>query len=140
MKFYIASSSKFIDDVKWIAKKLEKAGHTCTREWWKTYVKDKKEFESCTDIEFYQNPLIKLIEKLDFQAIDNADIVIIFNQNAKPLTGALIELGYAVAKKKIVITMGEMKRSAMIASCIHVHNSEQLLSIFETAHINLGGN
>lgn len=129
LKIYIGSSSKFIKQCNELSEKLEnKLDAIITRKWWKHYIKDKPEFEGMTDIEFYFHPQPKTICELDFKAIRDADIVIIYNENQYKLTGAMIELGYGLALNKITYLVGKFKRSSMLATCIFTEDQDALIN------------
>ena len=118
---YIGSSSKFVDECEKVAKLVSSMGFTITRKWWSHYVKDSPEYpKDMDDRDFYDDPAIKFICEADFQAIREADLVIIATFEDYKLTGGDIELGYALALGKPVIVYGKHKRSAMIARTIHI--------------------
>ena len=118
-KFYIASSSAFIDECKELASKLEGKGVTITRKWWNEYVKgNTPELDNLTDQEWYDHPRIQKIKSADFEAIKEAEALILISHYPKALTGALVEVGYALALNKPVFVIGELKKSAMFTDCL----------------------
>lgn len=131
---YIASSAKFADKCERLAINLENMFEVViTRKWWDHYVKENPEFKKYTALEFYQDPQVQMIRFLDFKAVRESDVIIVLVENEYKLTGALIELGYALALNKIVIVYGKAKKSAMLSSCIHVFNLNELHQIFKRA-------
>lgn len=127
---YIASSSKFIEECEHLADLLlQEFEFYITRRWWDHYIKDTPDFQDYSDQEFYAHPQVQMIRELDFNAIDNADLVIIIVKDQYKLTGALVECGYALAKGKLVIFLGQAKKSAMISGCIHVKDIDQLFQL-----------
>lgn len=132
--FYIASSSNFADKCQDLSIGLETTfGLKNTRKWWQHYIKDKPEFENHSALDFYNEPQVQMIRELDFRAVKEADLVIVYVENEYKLTGALVELGFALALDKIVIVFGLAKKSAMISSCIHVMTKDQLFEIIKRA-------
>jgi len=132
MKIYIASSSRFIDDCEILADQLKAdLKFTITRKWWDHYIKDEPQFTNISDMEFYANPQVEMIRELDFKAVREADMVVIITRDEYKLTGALIELGYALALGKPVFLLGQFKRSAMISGCVMVSNKDQLIEAFK---------
>ncbi len=131
-KIYIASSSKFIEECKKLSNLLEtRFNIQITRKWWEYYISDKEEFTFLTRKEFNSEPIIQMIRDLDFKAIRQADLVIIYGKDFHKLTGAMIECGYAIAHKKIVIILGEIKRCTMLSGCIHVNNRAELFELIK---------
>lgn len=131
-KVYIASSSKFIEDCILLADLLEtRFNIQITRKWWEYYIKDKPEYKNFTDKEFYGDPIVQMIRELDFKAVRDADLIIILVKNNHKPTGAMIECGYAIALQKIVVFLGEIKRSAMISGCIHINYNSDLFDLIK---------
>ncbi len=131
---YIGSSSKFAEKCQDLAVNLSDIFNiNITRRWWQHYVKDKPEYENHSALDFYKDSQVQMIRELDFRAVKEADLVIILVENEYKLTGALIELGYALALNKIVIVYGKAKKSAMLSSCIHVFDEKQLFEIIKRA-------
>lgn len=129
MKVYIASSSNFTDQCEVISDVLkEEFGYETTRKWWKHYIKNEDKFKKMTDAEYYAHPEARFVAELDFMAIDEADIVIIYLEDYYKLTGAMIEMGYAFKAGKPVFVVGKMKRSSMTTRCIHVDTPEELIN------------
>lgn len=121
-RVYIASSSNFVEDCEELTELLEGTfGLRITRKWWGHYVKDTKDYPTTMpDKEFYVDAQVQLIRELDLKAVRDADLVICLVKDRYKLTGALVEVGYALALNKPVIIFGRAKRSAMLSSCIHV--------------------
>lgn len=135
MKFYIASSSKFIDKCKQVSLLFEKNNFVNTRKWWNHYILESYN-KLNNDKEFYSQPSLQIVRELDFKAVKDADIVIIVVEDRYKLTGALVELGFALALNKIVLVYGKIKRSAMFSSCIHLESSDELLNFIEKTKTN----
>lgn len=130
-KIYIASSQALMATCEHLAEDLEqKFGVTITRKWWEHYVRDKPDFMELTDREFYSHPQVQFIREMDFKAVTDADLVIIISHLDYKPTGSLIECGYALRSGIPVIIWGEIKRSSMLSSCIHITgDSKELLDI-----------
>ena len=56
-----------------------------------------------------------MVKERNFKGIDKADVLILVCPSDKPkkFNGANIELGYAIGKGKIVMSVGLLERSAM---------------------------
>ena len=131
---YIASSNKFTEKCQELAVSLSDMFNiNITRRWWQHYVKDKPKYENYVAMDFYKDSQVQMIRELDFKAIREADLVIILVENEYKLSGALVELGYALALNKIVVVYGKAKKSAMLSSCIHVFDENQLFEIIKRA-------
>jgi len=129
---YIASSSKFIEECEKVSILIEEMDFVVTRKWWKHYIKDSPNYpKTMPDNDFYNDPSVKFISALDFHAVEQADLVIVITFDEYKLTGAEIELGYALALGKPVIILGKHKRSAMISSCIRVETLTELQRVLE---------
>ena len=127
INFYIASSYLFKVDCIELSRVLEEQ-FICEvlEKWWNWY--HDNEIQHIVDCDFYNLPEIKQALVNDFKAIDDSDIIIVVVKDRTRLDGALIELGYALAKKKTVIIYGKIKKSAMLSSCIHVDNHYDLFT------------
>lgn len=112
MKIYLASKFNLKDDVQYLSNLLEEEGHEITVKWWE---KDfKKEFGEISDDEWYTLPDIESVCSRNFRGIDEADVVILIaSLEAQKFNGANIEMGYALAKGKKVMSIGKIERSAM---------------------------
>lgn len=127
-KVYIASSSAFINECKDLSSRLEKKGVTITRKWWNEYVKgNTPELDELSDFDWYKHPRIQKIKSADFEAIKEAEALILISHYPKALTGALVEVGYALALNKPVFVIGELKKSAMFADCLFFVDYRQFL-------------
>lgn len=137
-KFYIASSSKFMSDCEKMAYVLEeKYNGYITRKWWVDYIRDGPRFKDMPALEFYAHPQVQSVNTFDFEAIKEADYVIVLTSQADyKLTGALVELGYATALGKPVFVIGQLKRSAMFAHCIHFKNANEFFEIMNRGQFN----
>ena len=64
---------------------------------------------------WYNHPDVVAISKKNFDAIDEADAVLLVCPDDLPIrfNGANIEVGYAIAKGKPVYSIGKLQRSAM---------------------------
>lgn len=130
IKVYIGSSSNFKKECEELALNLRLAGEVeITRAWWNFYIKEETKFKEMTDLGFYAHVEPSLVGDLDLLAIDQADIVVIYAHDSYKMTGAEVELGYALGKGKPVYVVGQIKRSAMHARCIHT-DVDSLIAAF----------
>jgi len=111
MKVYIASSFKLTEKVICIANILRERGFKITQYWWE---KNYKEMEIYGEA-WYNHPDVVAISKKNFDAIDEADVVLLVCPDTIPIrfNGANIEVGYAIARGKPVYSIGKLQRSAM---------------------------
>jgi len=129
---YIASSSRYRAECQKLATLLEiEFGITITRKWWQYYFKDYPEYKEMTPTDFYSRPVVQMIRELDFKAVEMADVIIIINKDDYKPTGALVEVGYALALQKIVIFLGKIKRCTLLSGCIHITTREELFELIE---------
>ena len=140
-KAYIGASYSSLEMCQDLTTELEGRGIEITRKWWETYVKGQdQELDSLSDEYWYAHPRVQEIRTEDFAAIEKADIVIIIANYPEPLTGALVELGYALALDKKVIIVGVIKKSAMFSSCIIVSSPYELFELLEYSECEFCGN
>lgn len=111
MRVYIASSFDNKVVVEAVADVMMDAGHTVTVVWWTTDFKTA--LGEMPDEEWYRHPKIASVRWRNFLGIDDADALIIVSPKKRKYNGANVELGYAIAKKKIVVAYGELERCAM---------------------------
>ena len=113
MKIYLASSFSLKDSVEEVKRHLINGGHTITVEWWHTDFKESLGILS--DKNWYATDDIKHICQRNFNGIDIADAVILIapKEGTKKFNGANIEIGYAIAKGKRVLSIGNIERSGM---------------------------
>jgi len=136
MQYYIASSMELVEQVKKLAYDLVGEGffevNHITRKWWKDYHNEVGQVSQLKDSEILNTPLYRTLGEADFKAIDDADIVILVSDKDVPMNGALVEVGYALAKSKIVYILGTLpKYTAMLTRCIYVKTKEELLKLLE---------
>ena len=129
MKVYIASSFKLIEKVIYIANILREHGFEITQYWWE---RDYKKMEIYGEA-WYNHPDVKRISKKNFDAIDEADVVLLVCPDTIPIcfNGANIEVGYAIAKGKPVYSIGKLQRSAMYVSVKRLNNIDEFLKEVE---------
>jgi nucleoside 2-deoxyribosyltransferase len=110
---YLASSFDLKEKVQQISDILESKGIVITRKWW--FTDYKIAFGEIPDEEWYRREKVRWLSQENFKAIDQADAVILVCPNDSPhnFTGANIEVGYAIAKNKRVLSVGALGRSAM---------------------------
>lgn len=113
MKVYLASSFDLKGDVMWLTKRLEEEGHEITVKWWRRDFK--QAMGIVCDNSWYSFPEIKEILERNFEGIDNSDVLILVCplQYSMKFNGANVEVGYALAKGKRVLSFGMIERSAM---------------------------
>jgi nucleoside 2-deoxyribosyltransferase len=113
LRVYLASSFELKDRVQRISDLLEERGIGITRKWW---LKDyKRAFGKIADDEWYSNDEVQSVSRKNFEAIDQAHAVILVSDDktSRKFVGANIEVGYALAKGKLVFSVGALERSAM---------------------------
>ena len=123
---YIASNFELKDQVERLAKSLKYLGMRITREWWLVNTRN----IILPEEEWYLNDAVRIQHKLDFVAISHSDIFILLSdeQNAQTFIGANIELGYALAKKKVCFSVGKLQKSAMYVPIVKFKNVAELLT------------
>ncbi len=131
LKIYIASSFDFVEGIKTevIPALQNELGDNLiiTRDWWANNVDLQAKHDNTDFKSFLSHPFTRLLCECDFTAIDDSDIVIIYNPRVKKqLTGANIEAGYAWGKGKTVILFGWFKKSAMYSRGIPIDTISDL--------------
>lgn len=132
MKIYIASSFRFTEQVRELARQLEKRLHTITCRWW--LVDYKIALDIADNDQWFSQPIIRTIYARSFKAIADADLLILVAPEATRFNGANIEVGIALALHKPVVCLGELERSAMyepLIRCPTMADLEQVLMEFE---------
>jgi len=126
LKVYLASSFDLTERVQKIADLLQEKGIGVTRKWW---LKDyKSAFGQISNEAWYREEKVRWVSRENFKAIDQADAVILVCPPDSPhnFTGANIEVGYAIAKNKRVLSVGALGRSAMYVP-VEKHSSIETL-------------
>jgi len=125
---YIASNFEMKDQVQKLAKSLTYFGMRITREWW--LINTREKYSSLSEDEWYKNEEVRMMHKLNFVAISHSDIFILLSdeQNIQTFIGANIELGYALAKKKVCFSVGKLQKSAMYVPVVKFKNVNELLA------------
>ena len=128
MKVYIASSFSLKETVQRVAQDLKSMGFEITYEWWYKNYKDL----DMPDDEWYANPVIKIISKVMFEAIDDADLFLLVFPLSVPMRmkGADVEFGYAYAKGKPCYSVGVPMCSAMYQPLIKLNSLIELQEEF----------
>lgn len=123
MKFYLASSFRFIDKVEKAAEAIESAGHTISEKWWKrpyqveglgvVETADLKEiYENLSPEEFYAKPETKFSFEADYKGVMDADVFLfVADDTPRKYNGANIELGIALAAMKFCVSIGVLEKS-----------------------------
>lgn len=127
MKVYLASSFDLSERVQKIADLLQRMGIGVTRKWW---LKDyKSAFGQVSDEAWYREEKVMWVSRENFMAIDDAEAVILVCPPDSPrnFTGANVEVGYAIAKNKRVLSVGALGRSAMYVPVERYSSIENLL-------------
>jgi nucleoside 2-deoxyribosyltransferase len=126
LKVYLASSFDLSERVQKIADLLQSKGISVTRKWW--LMDYKTAFGQVSNEAWYRKEKVKWVSRENFKAIDQADAVILVCPPDSPhnFTGANIEVGYAIAKNKRVISVGALGRSAMYVP-VEKHSSIETL-------------
>lgn len=137
MRFYLASSFKLINKVEKVAKVLEGWGHTITEKWWKRpyQVKGlgliqtadlKKLYDNLSSKEFYAKPETKFSFEADFKGVLNADVfILVADDTPRKYNGANIELGIALASKKLCLSVG------VLENCVLYYPVRRFKDIYE---------
>ena len=121
MKVYLASSFDLKERVQLISHALESKGFAITRKWW---LEDyKAAFGEIPDRDWYAKEIVQSISQKNFKAIDEADVLVVVcpEDGVHKFVGANVEVGYAIAKGKTVLSLGVLPRSAMYVR-IEQHN------------------
>jgi nucleoside 2-deoxyribosyltransferase len=128
MKVYLASSFDLKERVQLISHTLESKGLAITRKWW---LQDyKAAFGEIPDRDWYAKEIVQSISQENFKAIDEADVLIVVcpENSTHKFVGANVEIGYAIAKGKPVLSLGVLPRSAMYTPIEQHHNLDTLLN------------
>lgn len=124
MRFYLASSFRFVDDVVKLKLWLESKGHKITCEWWHTDFKEV--IKTSDDKEWFSNPILKVIYRRSVDAITEADALILVSPEPTKFNGANVEVGIALASSIPVIGYGKIERSGMYEPLVRVSSEEEL--------------
>lgn len=138
MWIYLASSFKLATRVEHLATALELSGHKITRKWWKRDFKTT--LGEMSDEEWYAREEVRDVCKANFDAIDRADVVILVCPIQEPtkFNGANIEVGYAIAKGKLVLSFGALERSGMYSPVKRCATRPELFAAFPRASVEDG--
>lgn len=136
LSIYIASSFDEEEYCNTVLSALQEDGHKVPDVWWN--IKTKRDFDKKSDLEFYGAPIIKAIAKRHWETIKNVDLVILVSnvKQERSFTGANVEVGYALALGKPVVSIGKLKRSAMYADIIQCDGVEELTTIVNCIALN----
>ena len=128
MKIYLASSFELMTRVRVLAHVLEESGHEITRKWWERDYKTT--LGEMGDEEWYSREEVRGVCKANFDAIDHADAVILVCPVGEPrkFNGANVEVGYAIAKGKRVLSFGALERSGMYSPVKRCTTREELFA------------
>lgn len=127
LKVYLASSFDLKEKVQQVSDALESKGIVITRKWW---VKDyKSAFGQISDEDWYGKQIVRSMSQENFRAIDEADVLVLVcpDDSAHRFVGANVEVGYAIAKGKVVLSLGVLPRSAMYVPIEHHRSINALL-------------
>lgn len=114
MKFYISGRTAKVEEIKAMSKALEQRGHFVSFDW----------MSEDTDIPRpYETSLVENIAKKEIAGIRAADIFIIIGDEAG--TGMYVELGIALATKKLVYSIGDFNDITVFH---HLPNVKRLAS------------
>lgn len=126
MKFYLASSFKFIKQVKKVATVLEMDGHEITEKWWcRPYQVEglgeietselKEIYENLSHYDFYKKPETRTSYWKDFQGIIDADafIFVASFEEERKYNGASVEYGIALGLDKPCGVFGFLEKSVL---------------------------
>jgi nucleoside 2-deoxyribosyltransferase len=118
MKFYLASSFDEAALCETVFRLLKTLGHEVPDVWWN--VRSKDDFANNTDAEFYGASIVQSIAARHWLTLREVDAVILISNLEKPrsFTGANVEIGFALALGKPVLSVGLLKRSAMYCPVI----------------------
>jgi len=132
MKVYLASSFRYINEVKELQSYLYSKGHIVSCEWWKTDYK--LELKTQTIAEWFASPIIKVIYRRSLDAIRESRLLIFVTPEATKFNGANVEVGIALALDKPVIAFGQLEKSGMyepVIRCATILDLELALKEFE---------
>lgn len=111
MKFYIGSGFKNVDIVKKVSEELKKQGWIRTCSW--------EDIEVGTET---REDLIRY-SKLEFEGIDESDIVIIILPAGR---GTHVELGYSLAKGKRIILYASDQEEFSLENTVNFYEVPQI--------------
>jgi nucleoside 2-deoxyribosyltransferase len=128
MKIYIASSFDFTAKCREIADRLLELGHQIPDIWWNVRTKDA--FADASDSAFYGDALVQSIAARHWRTIRECDLVLLVSGGERrSFTGACVEIGYAHALGKPIVSVGMLKRSAMFVPVLKCSSVEELLDV-----------
>lgn len=127
-RVYLASTFKMADWIPAVEGILKVAGWEIIDCWW---LNDEKGNLPQDVRGFYGKPVVQAIAARHWQAIKDADALVLF---AHPdewtrFTGAAVEFGYAHALGKPVVVYGKAKLSAMWAPAIHCLSPAEFMQV-----------
>ncbi len=121
VKIYLAgrfANKAHLNDVKVF---LEDSGHKVTSRWLDG------DASSWTDTAI-----------MDLEDIDKADVVALLadepEEGGRPMQGALVELGYAIAKEKTIYIIDRLKKRTVFFSLPELHFIEQWEELHQQLH------
>lgn len=125
MKAYIASTFDLIEVIEELLPRLSEIGIEITCKWWKLNFRES--LGLLTDKDWYNNFEVNECLYRDLKGIDEADIFILVARESVKFNGALIELGYALAKGKRVFIYGKVGRSVMFCGIPQIQDIDILI-------------
>lgn len=129
MRFYLASSFRFIKEVVELKSWLEANGHKITCEWWHTDFKEV--IKTASDKDWFSNPILKVIYRRSVDAIQEADALILVSPEPTKFNGANVEVGIAMASGIPVIGYGKLERSGMYEPVVRVEDYQSLEQVIK---------
>lgn len=126
MKCYIASSFDESSTCESVYSILSHRGVEVPDIWWNIRTKDS--FKDNTEEEFYSNSIVQAIAARHWNTLKQVDFVIVVSnlEKERSFTGANVEIGFALALGKPVLSIGKLKRSAMYSPVIKCKSFDDL--------------
>lgn len=131
IKIYIASSFDLTDEVKSIAKHLERKGYVITRHWWE--YGDLKLAERLSPGDPFTKSAMSMAFFANIAAIQDCDIMVFVCDPAMitNFIGANVEIGMATIMGKPIISIGKTGISAMYGNLIKANGITELDELLE---------
>lgn len=134
MKIYLAARYSRRDQLKELAKELERMGHTVTSRWLQTEWVNRPDQSSAAPPEYRQQYAL-----IDLEDVDDADVVVNFTEAPGDGSrgGRHVEYGYALAKGKRLIVVGHKENLFHEHPAVQFYASQwdMLREVFEVKEV-----
>ena len=112
-KVYVAGATKEVERVRTVQGYCRTAGHEITFDW-----TDGLEAQTVAEADMFDEHARTLAWRC-LDGVNDADVVVLCVPAWQPTRGAWVELGYAVAKKRGIVILGEASRVSVFTRLGH---------------------